>query len=87
MVLANHRLERLENVFRKRIADVQNNPLIANHYQVFMDRYNKANEARHRMESQGSLRRGETHFMSDLLTILIDIYQLEDKATSPDLSY
>ena len=87
MVLSNHRLDRLENVFKKRIADVQNNPLIASHYQTFMDRYAQANQARLRMESQGSIRRGETHYMSDLLTILIDIYQLEDKVASPDIAY
>lgn len=87
MVLTNHRLDRLETVFKKRIADVQNNPLIASHYSEYMDRYAKANQARYRMETQGSLRRGETHYMSDLLTILIDIYQLEDKVATPDISY
>lgn len=88
MVFTNPRLDRMESVFKRRVVDVKNNPLIASQYQVFMDRYTKANQDRYIMERKGSQRRGETHYMSDLLTILIDIYQLEDKAASPEeISY
>lgn len=79
IVMANHRLQKLEDTLEKRIQDIRIHPQLTKELNGIMLRYRKANEGRLEMERRGSHKKGETHYMSDLLSILIDLYQIDDR--------
>ena len=78
-VTCNARVEKLEAAFSKRIEEVRKNPLMAHHHQEYVSRYAQARRDLQNLRNQGNHTRGETHYMSDLLSLLVDIYKLEDK--------
>jgi hypothetical protein len=75
------RIEKLESILEKRLQDVKGNQLMAGDYEEFIQKYNTARMERLELEKQGNHKRAETHYMSDLLAILVDIYKLEDQVT------
>lgn len=75
------RIAKLENTLEKRFRDVQNSPYMASEYGRFLEMFNKARMDRLKLEKEGNYQRSETHYMSDILGILVEIYKLEDKVT------